>query len=194
MRDWAPPRQDVITPHRIVSPDKETHSYRWSAHPHPFPPAHPCPSLPTPSSAFHAHRQQRRTCSESEVRWWCRENFLSVPTLERLDSIRKQFRQQLCEVGFAAPVVPNNRASGRDAAAAGGFSAESNNWRNKKGEEIKTMAAWERDGSPTPQDSDKNAGNISLVQSVLVAGLYPHVAAFRRPNSKLKVPLNWLRD
>lgn len=120
--------------------------------------------------------------------------FLSPPTLERLDSIRQQFRQQLCEVGFAFPVVPNNRASGRDAAAAAGgggggrFGADSN-WRNKKGEESRTTAATEEGGGPTPQDSDRNAGNIALVQSVLVAGLYPHVAAFRRPNSKLKVPL-----
>lgn len=121
--------------------------------------------------------------------------FLSPATLERLDSIRQQFRQQLCEVGFAVPVVPNNRASGRDAAAAagGGFGADTNNWRKKKGEESTTTVASEQGGGPTPQDSDRNAGNIALVQSVLVAGLYPHVAAFRRPNSKLKVPLKWLR-
>lgn len=145
-------------------------------------------------------QQQRRTCSYSEVRRWCRDNFLSPATLERLDSIRQQFRQQLCEVGFAVPIVPNYRASGRDAAAAagggdgGGFGANSNNWRSKKVEESKTTAAAaEESGGLAPQDSDRNAGNISLVQSVLVAGLYPHVAAFRRPNSKLKVPLKWLR-
>ncbi len=144
--------------------------------------------------------KQRRKCSYEEVRRWCRENFLSMPTLERLDSLREQFRQQLAEVGFASSPVPSGRAAGRDAAAGrggggGGGGGGSAPWRRGGGEGPgkAVAAAWEEkkggDGegsssssSPGLQDPDLNSGNLALVQSVLVAGLYPHVAAFVRPD------------
>ena len=47
--------------------------------------------------------------------------------------------------------------------------------------------AWEDGETPGAQDPDKNSGNIALVQSVLCAGLYPHVAAFMRPDPQREV-------
>lgn len=136
---------------------------------------------------------QRRTSSYDEVRRWCREKFLSQPTLERLDSLREQFRQQLAEVGFASSAVPSHRASGRDAAAGsgrGGGGGTAGRWRRGGGEapgKEAVAVAWEEGGGggtsgPGLQDPDLNSGNLALVQSVLVAGLYPHVAAFVRPD------------
>eukprot|EP00752_Nemacystus_decipiens_P002894 g2693.t1 len=150
--------------------------------------------------AFGAWRNKRRTCSYDEVRKWCREKFLSQPTLERLDSLREQFRQQLAEVGFASSAVPSRRASGRDAAASssgggdggGGGAGDTNGRRRRGGGEGPGKAvtvAWEGedDGSgPGLQDPDLNSGNLALVQSALVAGLYPHVAAFVRPDRHSK--------
>lgn len=49
------------------------------------------------------------------------------------------------------------------------------------------MEAWGEDGASALQDPDKNSGNIALVQSVLCAGLYPHVAAFMRPDPQREV-------
>lgn len=141
---------------------------------------------------------QRRTDSYAEVRQWCRDNFLSHPTLERLDNLRKQFRQQLAEAGFASSAVPSRRAAGRDAEATFsvrvGAGSINNRWR-RDGEVSggAATAAWEADESPGPQDSDLNAGNIALVQSVLCAGLYPHVAAFVRPDPQRNVSLVMLR-
>lgn len=130
------------------------------------------------------------------MRRWCRANFLSQPTLERLDSLREQFRQQLAEVGFTASAVPSGRASGRDAAAGVGSSSGvggGSRQRGRDGEGSGRAAgatpAWEESGGPGPQDPDLNAGNLALVQSVIVAGLYPHVAAFARPDPKRQVRL-----
>lgn len=123
---------------------------------------------------------QRRTGSYDDVRRFCRENFLSHPTLEMLDSLREQFRQQLAEVGFTTAAVPSRRAPGRDAAAAmaGGDSGGSRGIgfaRDQYGE------------APSERDPDRNAGNIALVQSALCAGLYPNVAAFVRPDPRRQV-------
>lgn len=144
---------------------------------------------------------QRRTSSRDEVRRWCREKFLSQPTLERLDGLREQFRQQLAEVGFASSAVPSQRASGRDAAAAAasgggstgdGSSSSGGSWRRGgRGGEApgKALGGGDNGGSssssssrPGVEDPDLNSGNMALVQSALVAGLYPHVAAFVRPD------------
>lgn len=157
-----------------------------------------CPRSTLPTDAFPpTNCPQRRTGTYDEVRRWCRENFLSHPTLERLDSLREQFRQQLAEVGFASVAVPSRRASGRDAAASagsgGGGTGDNMNsrWRRGGGEGPgkAAAAAWEgEDGGSGPglQDPDLNSGNLALVQSVLVAGLYPHVAAFVRPDRQSK--------
>ncbi|CAM9970617.1 unnamed protein product, partial [Ectocarpus fasciculatus] len=149
--------------------------------------------------AFGAWRNKRRTSSYDEVRRWCREKFLSQPTLERLDNLREQFRQQLAEVGFASSAVPSSRAAGRDAAvAAAGRGAGSGGarWRHGGGGEAPVATAWEGGGDggggggsdPGLQDPDLNSGNAALVQSVLVAGLYPHVAAFVRPDRHSRTP------
>lgn len=111
--------------------------------------------------------------------------------------MREQFRQQLAEVGFASSAVPSRRASGRDAAASsssGGRGTSDNmnsRWRRGGGEGPGKAAtvAWEGgDGGSGAglQDPDLNSGNLALVQSVLVAGLYPHVAAFVRPDWQSK--------
>ncbi|CAN0120251.1 unnamed protein product, partial [Hapterophycus canaliculatus] len=147
--------------------------------------------------AFGAWRNKRRSASYGDVRKWCRDNFLSQPTLERLDSLREQFRQQLAEVGFASTAVPSSRSSGRDAAAAAASGSGSNPWRRSGGGDSGKSAAGvaaaaaregkESGGSdPGLQDPDLNSGNMALVQSVLVAGLYPHVAAFVRPDRQSK--------
>ncbi|CAB1110716.1 unnamed protein product [Ectocarpus sp. CCAP 1310/34] len=149
--------------------------------------------------AFGAWRNKRRTSSYNEVRRWCREKFLSQPTLERLDNLREQFRQQLAEVGFASSAVPSSRAAGRDAAAAAaggrGNGSGSGRWRHGGGGEVPVGTAWEgggdgggRGSGPGLQDPDLNSGNTALVQSVLVAGLYPHVAAFVRPDRHSRTP------
>lgn len=123
---------------------------------------------------------QRRTGSYDDVRRFCRENFLSHPTLEMLDNLREQFRQQLAEVGFTTAAVPSRRAPGRASAAAmtGGDSGGGRGIgfaRDQYGE------------APTERDPDRNAGNIALVQSALCAGLYPNVAAFVRPDPRRQV-------
>lgn len=141
-------------------------------------------SFPSPARS-HLSIPKRRTCSYDTVRGWCRENFLSHPTLERLDNLREQFRQQLAEVGFTSAAVPSARAAGRDAAARGVGS----NWRRGEDPTGGEMAQSEGHAESGLQDPDRNAGNIALVQSVLVAGLYPHVAAFMRPDPQRKVRL-----
>ncbi|CAM9576881.1 unnamed protein product [Ectocarpus sp. 4 AP-2014] len=148
--------------------------------------------------AFGAWRNKRRTSSYDEVRRWCREKFLSQPTLERLDNLREQFRQQLAEVGFASSAVPSSRAAGRDAAVAAAGGRGSGSGRHGGGGEVPVATAWERGGDggggggggsdPGLQDPDLNSGNTALVQSVLVAGLYPHVAAFVRPDRHSRTP------
>lgn len=54
-------------------------------------------------------------------------------------------------------------------------------------EQSSSAEAWGEDRTCASQDPDKNSGNIPLVQSVLCAGLYPHVAAFMRPNPQREV-------
>lgn len=159
----------------------------------------PCPRFTLLADAFAPiNCLQRRASSYDQLRKWCRENFLSQPTLERLDNLREQFRQQLAEVGFASSAVPSRRASGRDAAAGassggGGGTGDTVNsrWGRGGGEGPGKAAAvaWAgEDGGSAPglQDPDLNSGDVALVQSVLVAGLYPHVAAFVRPDWQSK--------
>ncbi|CAM9374466.1 unnamed protein product, partial [Pylaiella littoralis] len=59
--------------------------------------------------AFGAWRDKRCTTSDREVSKWCREKFLSQPTLQRLEELREQFRRQLAEVGFASSSSSRSR-------------------------------------------------------------------------------------
>lgn len=181
----------------------------------PHPPSCSRPRSPAPKnllgrSLSPGPAPQRRSAPYGEVRKWCRDNFLSQPTLERLDSLREQFRQQLAEVGFTSSAVPSNRSSGRDAAVAAAGGSNSSSWRRSGGgggedpgkaatgvtAAAAAVARRGEEGGPGLQDPDLNSGNMALVQSVLVAGLYPHVAAFVRPDRQSKTrqvrrPLVW---
>ena len=61
------------------------------------PAPHLCHScLPSPSTAYRVRKD------------FCQENFLSIATLEMIAELRKQFRQQLVEIGFASRFRPED--------------------------------------------------------------------------------------
>lgn len=80
---------------------------------------------------------------------WCRENFLSKPTLINMRDLRKQFRQILKDAGFLhrESFKEHDKAAKREARKVAG--------------------------------DDMNSGDLRLVKAILCAGLFPNIAHLR---------------
>lgn len=92
-------------------------------------------------------------CEKGGDASFCRENFLSRPTLINMRDLRKQFRQILKDAGFTHDSKLGKSLTKEEKAAI----------------------------RKTATGDDSNSGEIKIVKAVLCAGLYPNVAHLR-PN------------
>ena len=100
-----------------------------------------------------AYDAWEQVCSKGNDNSFCRENYLSKPTLINMRDLRKQFRQILKDAGF----THDSKIS-------------------------KSMTKEEKDViRKSPGGDDSNSGEIKIVKAILCAGLYPNFAHLR-PN------------
>lgn len=92
-------------------------------------------------------------CAKGSDNSFCRENFLSKPTLINMRDLRKQFREILKSAGFAHALS---------------YAKE------------KTMTREEKEAMrKAPGGDDANSADLKIVKAILCAGLYPNIAHLR---------------
>jgi HrpA-like RNA helicase len=99
--------------------------------------------------AFDAWEEFNATTKGSDISW-CRENYLSKPTLINMRDLRKQFRQILKDSGFTHDAKKK-------------FTSKEEKQKIRQG----------------PGGDDMNSQDPKIIKAVLCAGLYPNIAHLR---------------
>jgi len=107
----------------------------------------------TTLEAFNQWKEIRRTNGERATQSFLRENFLSRMTLFQMEDLRRQFAENLKDIGF----LPKSFR------LAGSVGRGRNGERDQQCKPAKTNTA------------NTNEGNVPLLKAILCAGLYPNV-------------------
>ncbi|XP_053316891.1 putative ATP-dependent RNA helicase DHX57 isoform X2 [Spea bombifrons] len=94
---------------------------------------------------------------------YCRDNFLSIRTMQEIASLKRQFTELLSDIGFVKEGL--------------------------RAREIEKRWAHNGDGvlEATGEEANANAENIKLISAMLCAALYPNVVQVKSPEGKFQV-------